>query len=170
MNGELFKTIKMIPLLVLLGAFIVGLFVTKLFTKEFDYPLSGRIAMAVMLVFTAIGHFAFTKVMTMMLPDFIPFKTEVILLTGIMEIIAAVGLLIPSLRVWTGWALILFFILLLPGNIKAAINHVDYQKGTYEGNGPNYLWFRIPLQLLFIAWTYLSAIKFDSIRRKSPNR
>ena len=148
------------PLFVLLGAFIISLLVTKLFTKTFDYPLSGRIAMAVMLVFTAIGHFAFTKGMTMMLPDFIPYKSEVIYLTGFIEIIAAVGLLIPNSRLWTGWALIILFILLLPGNIKAATDHVDYQRGTFDGNGPNYLWFRIPLQLLFIVWTYLSTIRF----------
>ena len=148
------------PLFVLLGAFVISLLVTKLFTKTFDYHLSGRIAMAVMLLFTAIGHFAFTKGMTMMLPDFIPYKTEVIYSTGVIEILAAIGLLIPSFRVWTGWALILFFILLLPGNIKAAIHHIDYQKGTFDGNGPNYLWFRIPLQILFIVWTYLSAIRF----------
>lgn len=148
------------PLFVLLGTFVISFFLIKLFTKTFDYPLSGRIAMAVMLVFTAIGHFAFTKGMTMMLPDFIPFKTEIIYLTAIIEIIAALGLVIPSFRVWTGWALILFFILLLPGNIKAAIQHIDYQTGTFDGNGPNYLWFRIPLQILFIAWTYASAIKF----------
>jgi uncharacterized membrane protein len=96
------------PLFVLLGAFIISLLVTKLVTKTFDYPLSGRIAMAVMLLFTAIGHFAFTKGMTMMVPDFIPFKTEVIYLTGVIEIIAAIGLLIPNTRVWTGWGLIIF--------------------------------------------------------------
>jgi uncharacterized membrane protein len=148
------------PLFVLLGAFIISLLFIKLFTKAFDYRLSGRIAMSVMLVFTAIGHFAFTKGMTMMLPNFIPCKTEVIYLTGVIEILAAAGLLIPGFKVWTGWALILFFILLLPGNIKAALDHVDYQKGTFDGNGPAYLWFRIPLQILFIVWTYLSAIRF----------
>ena len=148
------------PLFVLLGAFAISLLATKFFTKTSDLPLSGRVAMSVMLVFTAIGHFAFTKGMAMMIPDFMPYKTEVVYLTGVIEIIAAVGLLIPSSRVWTGWALILFFILLLPGNIKAAIDHVDYQKATLDGSGPTYLWFRIPLQLLFIAWTYLSAIRF----------
>ena len=158
------------PLFVLLAAFIISSLLIKLFTKAFDYPLSGRIAMAIMLVFTAIGHFAFTKGMTMMLPDFIPFKTEVIYLTGVIEIIAAIGLLIPGLRVWTGWALILFFILLLPGNIKAAIDHIDYQKATFDGKGPAYLWFRIPLQILFIVWTYLSAIRFSPIRTTSMNR
>ena len=153
----------MIPLFVLLAAFIISIIVLKLFTKSFNYPLSGRIAMAVMLVFTAIGHFAFTKGMTMMLPDFIPFKTRVIYLTGVIEIIAAVGLLIPDVRVLTGWALILFFILLLPGNIKASFNHIDYQRGTFEGNGLHYLWFRVPLQILFIAWTYVSAIRFSPL-------
>lgn len=148
------------PLFVLLGAFIISLLIIKYFAKTFDYALSGRIAMSVMLAFTAIGHFAFTKGMTMMIPEFIPFKTEMVYLTGIIEIIAAIGLLVPNLKVWTGWALILFFIVLLPGNIKAAIDHVDFEKGTFDGNGPAYLWFRIPLQILFIAWTYVSAIRF----------
>ena len=148
------------PLFVLLGAFAISLIVTKLLTKTIDYPLSGRIAMTSMLTFTAIGHFAFTKGMTLMLPDCVPFKTKVIYLTGIIEILAAAGLLICGISVWTGWALIAFFILLLPGNIKAAIHYIDYEKGTFDGKGPHYLWFRIPLQILFIIWTYISSIKF----------
>jgi uncharacterized membrane protein len=50
--------------------------------------------------------------------------------------------------------------LLLPANIKAAKEHIDYQKGNFEGSGLKYLWFRMPLQILFILWIYLSAIKF----------
>lgn len=147
------------PLIVLLSVFIISLLITKVFKNGFDIALSGRIAMSAMLVFTAIGHFAFNKGMTMMLPDFIPFKAEVVYLTGIIEIAAAIGLFIPSLRIVTAWFLIAFFVLILPANIHAAIKQIDYQKGTFEGNGLIYLWFRVPLQLLFIAWTYLSAIK-----------
>ena len=80
--------------------------------------------------------------------------------TGFIEIFAAIGLQIPSVRVLTAWLLILFFVLLLPANINAAIKHVDYQKGTFEGSGTNYLWFRVPLQILFIVWTYMSSIKY----------
>ena len=43
---------------------------------------SGRIAMSAMLAFTAVAHFVFTKGMTMMLPDFIPYKIETVYLTG----------------------------------------------------------------------------------------
>ncbi|MCR6640399.1 MAG: hypothetical protein NVV82_15725 [Sporocytophaga sp.] len=147
-------------LIVLLTVFVISIAAIKLINEVTNIPLAGRIAMAAMLVFTAVGHFAFTKGMSMMLPDFVPFKTETIYLTGLIEIAAAVGLLIPGLRYITGWLLIVFFLLLLPANIYAAFKHVEYQKGTLEGPGLTYLWFRVPLQLLFIVWTYLSAIRF----------
>lgn len=147
------------PLLILISVFALALLANKIINSNFELALSGRIAMSAMLLFTAIGHFAFTKGMSMMVPDFVPFKTEVVYLTGIIEIVAAIGLFIPSFRVLTAWLLIAFFVLMLPANIYAAVNHIDYQKGTFDGHGLTYLWFRIPLQALFIAWTYLSAIK-----------
>lgn len=147
------------PLFVLLIAFVASLFVTRYTLGNYDFALSGSIAMAAMLAFTAIGHFAFTKGMTLMVPDFVPFKKGMVYFTGLLELGFAVGLLLKDWRVCTGWALIAFLILMLPGNIKAALQHVDYQKGTFDGPGPKYLWFRIPLQLFFIAWVYFFAVK-----------
>ncbi|MEO1484096.1 MAG: hypothetical protein AAFU57_00025 [Bacteroidota bacterium] len=49
------------PLIVLLTSFVIAIFAVKWVTKQYDFALSARIAMAVMLCFTAIGHFAFTK-------------------------------------------------------------------------------------------------------------
>lgn len=147
------------PLIVLLVVFGLSLLVTKFIHGNFEFALSGRIAMSVMLVFTAIAHFAFTKGMAMMLPDFIPYKTQMVYLTGIIEIAAAIGLFIPTVRIITAWSLIAFFILILPANIYAAVKQIDYQKGSFDGNGLTYLWFRIPLQILFIGWTYFSTIK-----------
>lgn len=147
------------PLIVLVAAFAIALLANKILKGNFKFALSGRIAMAAMLLFTAIGHFALTKGMAMMLPDFMPFKTLTVQLTGVIEIAAAIALLIPKFSRITGCLLIAFFILILPANIYASINHIDYQNGTFEGPGPTYLWFRIPLQILFIVWTYFSAIK-----------
>ena len=148
------------PLIVLLVSFVIALIVTRLIVGDFNVALSGRIAMASMLAFTAIGHFAFTKGMVMMIPDFISFKKALVYFTGVIEILAAAGLLISSYQVLTAWLLIVFFIVLLPANINAAIRHIDYQKGTFTGSGLTYLWFRVPLQILFILWTYFSAIRF----------
>jgi uncharacterized membrane protein len=148
------------PLIVLLVVFSVSVLGAKIFTGKYEFSLSARIGMCSMLFFTATGHFVFAKGMSLMIPSFIPFKTEVVFLTGLLEILLGIGLLIPSLRIYSAWALIIFFIVLLPANINAAIRHIDYQKGTFDGSGLTYLWFRVPLQLIFIAWTYLSAIKF----------
>ncbi|MGM0580881.1 MAG: DoxX family protein [Bacteroidota bacterium] len=147
------------PLIVLLSVFAISLVGTKLTNGNYEIALSGRIAMAVMLVFTAAGHFAFPKGMSMMLPDFIPYKLAIIYMTGIIEIAAAIGVLIPSLREITAYLLIVFFILILPANINAAIKQVNLQKATLDGHGLAYLWFRIPLQIFFIIWVYLSTIK-----------
>jgi len=111
-----------------------------------------------MLLLTAFGLFKFEKGMEAMLPAIIPYKKVVVFSTGIIEIAAAIGLLIPQLKQVTAWLLIIFFILILPANISAALRRIDYQKGTPEGPGTSYLWFRIPLQLFFIAWVYFFLI------------
>ncbi|CAM1367452.1 conserved membrane protein of unknown function [Tenacibaculum soleae] len=148
------------PLSVLLLTFILALFVIKFTQKEHNFTLAARIAIATMLLFTAIGHFIFTKGMSMMIPSFLPYKINIIYLTGIFEILLAVGLLIPKFQTISGWLLIIFLILMLPANIYASLNKINYQKGTFDGNGLSYLWFRIPLQILFIIWTYISSIRF----------
>ena len=147
------------PFIILLSAFIICMGITKLFTREFDYPLSGKIAMSVMLVFTSTAHFIYTKGMVMMMPGFIPYKKGLVYLTGLIEIAAAAGLLIFPLSHITAWLLILFFVLVLPANIRAAVGNINYQKGDSNGSGVKYLWFRIPLQLFFVLWVYFFAIK-----------
>tara|TARA_R110000772_G_scaffold194020_1_gene304817 strand:- start:421 stop:879 length:459 start_codon:yes stop_codon:yes gene_type:complete len=149
------------PLIVLLLSFTISIFVVEIIKKEYNFALSARIAMSIMLVFTAIGHFAFTKGMSMMIPKFIPFKESFVYLTGIFEILLAMGLLVPKFKTASGWAFIIFLMLMLPANIYASVNNVNYQKGTFDGNGMMYLWFRIPLQVLFISWAYLSTIRIQ---------
>jgi uncharacterized membrane protein len=150
------------PLVILILTFGVALLLTKLFGGAFEHALSGRIAMSVMLLFTALGHFLYPKGMAMMLPAGLPFREASIYITGLIEILAAVGLMISGSRVMTGWLLILFFVLMLPANIYAAFKRVNYQKATHGGPGLGYLWFRVPLQILFILWTYYFAIALPS--------
>lgn len=115
--------------------------------------------MAAMLIFTAIGHFALTAGIATMIPDVIPGKTALVYFTGVLGILFSIGLLVPTYRTQLAWLLIIFLILVLPANIKAALEHINYQTGEANGNGPAYLWVRIPMQLFFIGWGYFSVIR-----------
>ncbi len=147
------------PLIVLLLSFTISFFVIKNNKKEYNFELPARISMSIMLVFTAVGHFIFTKGMSMMIPNFIPHKYFLVYSTGFFEILLAISILISKFKATSGWILIIFLLLMLPVNIYASMNNVNYQKGTLDGNDINYLWFRIPLQFFFIIWIYFCSIR-----------
>ncbi|WP_413668520.1 hypothetical protein ACEN9X_00380 [Mucilaginibacter sp. Mucisp86] len=139
-------------LLVLIISFILTAVISRLFIDDWNIILSGNVAMMLMLWFASLGHFMFTKGMVMMMPGFIPFKGALVHLTGVMEIVLGPLLIVNATRHIAGIILLIMFVVMLPANINATIKHVNFEKATYDGSGTGYLWFRIPLQLLFIAW------------------
>ncbi|PTQ94132.1 putative membrane protein [Mucilaginibacter yixingensis] len=145
------------PLFILLQVFVISLIITALTKGGLNIILSGRIALSVMLLFTAIGHFKFTRGMEMMMPQIVPAKRFLVYFTGVLEFVAAVGLF-TNYQWITGMCLLNFFVLVLPFNIYAAIHRVDYERATHEGKGPKYLWIRIPMQIFFIGWAYYFAV------------
>ncbi len=140
------------PLLVLITVFIISLLVGYFINHEWPLIFSGNFAMCCMLLFTAMGHFKFSKGMAMMMPVLIPYKQPIVFISGILEIILGIALLFPVVRFYAGVLLVAMFLLMLPANISAAMRRVNYEKATYDGPGPSYLYFRIPMQVLFIMW------------------
>jgi uncharacterized membrane protein len=120
--------------------------------------LRGRISLAFLFVFTGVSHFLMPEEMAQMLPAFVPFRIEIIYLTGILEIAGAIGLLIPGLEKIASIALILFLLTVLPANVYAAVNYVEFGAHAL---GPIYLLARVPFQLFLIGWTYYFGIKHD---------
>jgi uncharacterized membrane protein len=147
------------PLLLLIAAFALSSVVSEFATGNWRLIFNGNLAMCLMLCFTAFGHFKFTTGMTMMLPEFIPLKMELVYFTGIAEIVLGLALLFPSLRYVAGLVLIVLFILMLPANIHAAIKHVNYETAAYDGKDISYLWIRVPMQVLFIVWVLYFSVK-----------
>ena len=147
------------PLIVLIVAFAVLASITYFYRGHANILFSGNVAMFLMLILTAIGHFKFTQGMMMMVPAYIPFKKELVYATGVLEILLGIGLLFPASRQISGIALVILFILMLPANITGAINQINYEKASYDGPGLGYLWFRVPLQLFFICWVTFFSIK-----------
>jgi uncharacterized membrane protein len=112
-----------------------------------------RVGLSVFFLFTGLGHFIRTQEMAAMLPLNVPYRIELVYLTGILEILGAVGVWIPRLTRLTGFLLIVMLVAILPANIYSAINRVDF--GGHDA-GPVYLLVRIPFQLFVLWWTYFA--------------
>ena len=113
-----------------------------------------RYALATMLVFTASAHF--TKMnhdLARMMPDWILRPMALIYFTGVCEMAGAIGLLVPSVRQAAGLALVVFFVLVFPANVKAARTGV-----AVGGKRATPLWLRASMQVLFITLTWWSAL------------
>lgn len=113
-----------------------------------------RVGLSLFFIVTALAHFTGTRAMAEMIPRSIPYRIELIYLTGVFELLGAAGVWIPRLTRLTGLLLIVMLIGLLPANIYAAINRVDY--GGHAA-GPGYLLLRVPFQLFVIWWTYFAS-------------
>jgi len=116
------------------------------------WPAATRWALATLLLVTASAHFNRMKEdLLRMLPAWVPAPRQTIFLTGLCEILGAVGILLPATRRWAGLALILFLVAVFPANVKAAKNHLPI-----AGKPATPLALRLPMQLLLIAllwWT-----------------
>lgn len=107
--------------------------------------------LAAALIFAGVSHFTMTDTYAAIVPDYLPMHREIVLLTGVLEILGGLGLLVPATRRITGFALIAFFIAILPANIYQATHNI--QPPGLEMS-QTMLWVRLPMQLVFIAWAW----------------
>ncbi len=91
--------------------------------------------------------------MASMLPPAVPYRIELIYITGVLELFGAIGVWIPGLTRLTGVCLILMLVGIVPANVYSAINHVEFGG---HGSGPGYLLIRVPFQLFVIWWTFFA--------------
>jgi uncharacterized membrane protein len=146
-------------LVILFGTFILALLGTMVFQGKPDLLFSGNLGMAVFIVFTGLSHFKFQKGMAMMIPDFMPAKMFWVYFTGLLEIAAGIGLMIPSIRETTAVLLIIFYVLVFIANINSSQKNINIFKADYTGPGMRYLYTqRIPMQVILIAWTWYFGI------------
>jgi uncharacterized membrane protein len=140
--------------LLLVGPYLLLILAGK-WSSRFQIAPSkrARVGLSVFFIFTGLGHFIRTQAMAAMLPPNVPYRIELVYLTGILELLGAIGVWIPGLTRLTGLLLILMLIAILPSNIYSAINRVDF--GGHEA-GPVYLLVRIPFQLFVIWGTYFA--------------
>ena len=88
-----------------------------------------------------------------MVPKVFPNPRFLVYLTGVLEVLGAVGLLVPMTRSFASLGLCLLLMAMFPANVNAA------RKGVLlRGKMPTPLWLRGPMQVLFIGMTLWVAL------------
>jgi uncharacterized membrane protein len=117
---------------------------------------AARWALSLMLLFTASAHFApiVRPDLVAMVPPSLPNREGIVTITGILEILAAIGIQVPATRRVAGLCLIALLVLMFPANVSGASRHLPL-----GGRPATPLALRLPMQLLFIGvawWTALA--------------
>ena len=116
------------------------------------WSTSARYALAVMFLFTSLAHFTKMKHdLVRMVPRIFPRPLLVIYVTGVLEFLGVVGLLLPNFRAPAAFCLMVLLIAMFPANVKAARDHL-----VLRGKPATALWVRAPMQLLFIGLLWWS--------------
>ncbi|WP_458461393.1 DoxX family protein [Paenibacillus sp.] len=144
----------MSPLIALCTAFIILRGIGWLGVPMLDHwhpALQG--AVVVMFLLTASAHWGKRRSdLVQMVPRGIAHKEKIVTWTGILEIVGAVGLLIPGVAWIAAAGLLLMLIVMFPANIHAA-----REKLTVDGKPVWPVFPRLMLQLLFITAVVLAS-------------
>lgn len=107
-----------------------------------------RVPLLIIALFFLIGgvaHFVFTGFFVMAMPDYLGYHKELVLISGVFELLGAMGILIPKTRFLAGCGLIALIVAVYPANINMAL-HPE----RYPDIPEMFLYIRLPLQFLFV--------------------
>ena len=103
------------------------------------------------LIFGAAGtaHLVWPAAFARIVPPSLPAPRTLVYVSGVAELLGALGVLVPGLRGYAGWGLILLLLAVLPANVHMALHPIDF------GRIPAWaLYLRLPLQFVLIGWIY----------------
>src|SRR5215471_8635310 len=127
---------------IIFGLLVIPYLVLVLF--HFNNPtMAGRVGVCAVFLFTAIGHFFKTDSMVPMLPPFVPARRALIYLSGVVEVLFAVAVVVMRNPSSVGLIVVVYLIAIFPSNAYAAVHRISFGGHSV---GPRYLLVRFPLQ------------------------
>ena len=105
--------------------------------------------MSVLYVGAGLNHFWHPEIYLRIMPPWLPWHNELVVISGVYEIAVGLLLLFSSTRRLAAWGVILFLIAVFPANIQMMLNF-------WKESNPK-LWIsivRLPLQIILIWWAH----------------
>jgi uncharacterized membrane protein len=108
----------------------------------------GRWIFGVLFILAGIGHFVRPEIYMKIMPDYLPYHRELVLISGAFESALGLMLLIPTTRRLAAWGLIALLIAIFPANLDMFLHPEK------SGLSPVALAIRLPIQGLLILWAW----------------
>ena len=108
-----------------------------------------RVLFAAFFVIAGVTHFTNREFFISIVPPYLPWPEMLVYVSGVVEIVLGVLLLVPSMTRITAWGQIALLIAVFPANIHMAMNPQLYPGTPYAA-----LLLRLPLQGVMVAIAY----------------
>ena len=117
-----------------------------------DLKLISIVVMGLFYFSVGVNHFTDPYLFLKIVPPYLPYKIELVYISGFLEIVLGVMLLIPKTRVYAGWGLIMLLIAVYPANIYLAFNETPQKAIGISAFAAS--WIRLPIQFIFLGLAY----------------
>ena len=104
--------------------------------------------LAILMVGAGVMHFVNPAFFLKIMPPYLPYHKELVLVSGICELLLGILLLAPAYSRWAAWGIVALLVAVFPANL-----HV-FQHQELIPAPPLVHLLRLPLQGVFILWAY----------------
>ena len=103
------------------------------------------------LIFVAAGmyHFVNPAFYVRIMPPYLPWHYELVLLSGVAEFVLGLMVMVPRLAWPARWGLLALLIAVFPANLHMALHAEDFPDMPAAA-----VWIRLPLQALLMWWVW----------------
>lgn len=115
--------------------------------------------LAIFMVGAGTLHFIRPDFYLKIMPPCLPWPLELVYLSGVIEFVLGLLLLVPRFTRWAAWGIIALLIAIFPANIYL------YQHQEIIPGPPLLHLLRLPLQAAFILWAFWHTKRSDGIGR-----
>jgi uncharacterized membrane protein len=109
---------------------------------------AGKLLFATLFLVAGVSHFTSPEFFLKIVPPYLPYHRELVLISGVFEIALGVLLLVPKTSRLAAWGLVALLIAVFPANLYM---YQHRELFPYPAIG---LLLRLPVQALLILWAY----------------
>ena len=111
-------------------------------------------AIAALFMGAGVAHFLRPGVFVPLMPPYLPRPLLLVYLSGAAELVGGIGVLVPALRPYAGWGLLLLLCAVFPVHVYMVRHPEAFSQIPLWA-----LYARLPLQFVLMAWVYWAACR-----------